>query len=212
MTNSEREMENKPEDGVYVYVSIISITSQKFDIILLTIDIERFHSRRQQRCTFTGSVYMKKLPQGWFWTPTWPSLETPLWLSWRHVQELYGSKPNPIVAKTRHVFPRLAPFAWFCIEFWLACCIRSAFDWSDVDTFVLDSQSQICSVYGFFKVHFQGQLLLVLLVGQLVYSVSVLIFFRVCFWKELVGTETTWWCLNLFLKFCSMLCLWYPFW
>ena len=27
MTNSEKEMENKPEDGVYVYVSVILITS-----------------------------------------------------------------------------------------------------------------------------------------------------------------------------------------
>lgn len=36
MTNSEKEMENKPEDGVYVYVRIILITDYEFDILLLS--------------------------------------------------------------------------------------------------------------------------------------------------------------------------------
>jgi len=76
MTNSEKEMENKPEDGVYVYVSVILITSKKFDIILLIITAKRFHSRCQQTCTFVGTkekcLHEKRvqLPQHWFGAPT----------------------------------------------------------------------------------------------------------------------------------------------
>ena len=52
--------------------------------------------------------------------------------------------------------------------------IKSAFDWSDVVTCVLASQSQICSVYGFLRVTFQW---LVLLVGRFVSVMSVLMQF-----------------------------------
>ena len=50
--------------------------------------LERFHSRGQHLCKFTGtkdSFYMGKkvqLPQDWFGTQTWPTcrcFETPTW-------------------------------------------------------------------------------------------------------------------------------------
>lgn len=42
-------------------------------------------------------------------------------------ETLYGSKPKPIVTKTTHVFPRLAPIAWIHLLLWLFRCITCLF-------------------------------------------------------------------------------------
>lgn len=121
-------------------------------------------------------------------------------------------KPKPIVTKIRHAFPRLAPIAWIYLLLWLFRCTTCLFWMVWYNCFALAEQSQICSIYRFGSIFIL--LSVVLLVDTSVYLMSVVQFlflFRVYFWKELVGTETKWWCLNLFLKFYSMLYLWYPF-
>ena len=122
-------------------------------------------------------------------------------LPWLHVKTFYRSKP-------KSCFLALGPGSMILSRVLICRCIRRAFDWSDIVTVCFKAHIWLSKKFSrsvFVLCH------LFVLVCRLVYLMTALFFFRVCFWKELVGTEIKWWCLNLFLKFYSILYLWYPF-
>lgn len=79
-------MENKPEDGVYVYVRIILITGYEFDILLLSQQSVFSHVASSHANLVEQKSGLRKervkFPQDWFGTRTWPSFHsfgTPYW-------------------------------------------------------------------------------------------------------------------------------------